>query len=513
MSTEYFTAKHDAGKTVFFRFYDPTQDKLFDFNDDTWQASPTTQALAATEKTAFGDADESLYVASLDLADLYNSAAHRGLIVQSVDDLATDEIIGEEPFFVSNGDLVAPNANRIGVPVSLDGGAATVAGMQIKMADDNGGATFNAGTDSLAELQTAIAIGFPQPITSSAGNITTGTQTSGTHASTVLDDGVYWQIAGAAAAGGFGVNVDQTFAVGTDLKANTLHINAKETLVGVVNVWLWNYLTSAYEQVSDPGHTSISGSSDVDYTYIMHPQHQQASDGEVKVRFTSTDTSTNKYLYLDRVYVAAIAVSELTADEIAQAVWEANLDVIHGIFVSSAGHILHDLFALKTTVATGDTTTSFTLTDGVAVNNAHLHNVITVEDETDGNHETRRIVSYTSGRVVTVDEPFSFTPAPDDNCKISGVSYSSISVDQIDTDAVDAAALKADAVTKIVAGVFAKTGITAVGTASFNDIIKRLNANARGKIARAGITHSYKDDDDTTEVFSNDITDDDRTPT
>jgi len=52
-----------------------------------------------------------------------------------------------------------PSANNIddieaiiGTPVALDGGSADIAGMLTKMADDNGGADFEAGTDSLHEI-------------------------------------------------------------------------------------------------------------------------------------------------------------------------------------------------------------------------------------------------------------------------------------------------------------------------------------------------------------------------
>lgn len=41
----------------------------------------------------------------------------------------------------------------IGTPVSLDSGTDTLAGMLTKMADDNGGADFDAGTDSLQEIR------------------------------------------------------------------------------------------------------------------------------------------------------------------------------------------------------------------------------------------------------------------------------------------------------------------------------------------------------------------------
>ena len=42
---------------------------------------------------------------------------------------------------------------EIGTPVALDGGDASLAGMLIKMADDNGGADFDAGTDSQTEIR------------------------------------------------------------------------------------------------------------------------------------------------------------------------------------------------------------------------------------------------------------------------------------------------------------------------------------------------------------------------
>jgi hypothetical protein len=44
---------------------------------------------------------------------------------------------------------------NVGVPVALDSGTPTIAGMLTKMADDNGGADFNAGTDSLHESTSA----------------------------------------------------------------------------------------------------------------------------------------------------------------------------------------------------------------------------------------------------------------------------------------------------------------------------------------------------------------------
>ena len=65
-------------------------------------------------------------------------------------------------------------------------------------------------------------------------------------------------------------------------------------------------------------------------------------------------------------------------------------------------------------MATSDSTTSFTLTDGKASNDAYNDMLITVTDADDSNIEVRRITDWTSSKVVTVDRAFSFTPATSD---------------------------------------------------------------------------------------------------
>lgn len=64
----------------------------------------------------------------------------------------SEDVYGE---LVLNGypDTIVTN---IGLPVALDSGNATIAGMLTKLADDNGGSDFNAGTDSLHEVETKI---------------------------------------------------------------------------------------------------------------------------------------------------------------------------------------------------------------------------------------------------------------------------------------------------------------------------------------------------------------------
>ena len=50
-----------------------------------------------------GDVNESMYVASYELATIYNGAPVKSFVVQAVDDLATDEIISQNEITISSG--------------------------------------------------------------------------------------------------------------------------------------------------------------------------------------------------------------------------------------------------------------------------------------------------------------------------------------------------------------------------------------------------------------------------
>ncbi|HUX03034.1 MAG TPA: hypothetical protein VMY35_18905, partial [Phycisphaerae bacterium] len=352
--------------------------------------------------------------------------------------LAADGDISAYDDTTDSQEAIGVEVAKIGTIPALDGAAQTIGAAIAKIADDNGGATFDATTDSLAELQTAVAAGFPENNTADAepggGAVVTGTNTSGDGDSTFLNDGTYWQVAGAAADGdGFGVRVDQTFTLGITKKPSFLAVNANETLVGVVHVWAYNYLTTSWDQLSDSA-TAISGSVDNDYTYPLLPAHQQAGDGEVQIRYTSTDTTTNKYLYLDQVLIQTVT-SGPTLNEIAGAVWSY---ILGNPDESTAAYALHRTRALVAYVASGDTATSFTLTAGVAVNDAYNGMLIMVEDETDDHYEVRRITDYTSGRVVTVDRAFGFTPATGDHVYIMATGYADVNTTAISDDSTAA---------------------------------------------------------------------------
>lgn len=110
------------------------------------------------------------------------------------------------------------------------------------------------------------------------------------------------------------------------------------------------------------------------------------------------------------------------------AAWDAEVQSECADAITAAG--LAAVLARTTTVATSDTTTSFTLTAGKATAGAYHGMLITIIDADDSNIETRLIRVYTAGRVVTVDKAFSFTPAVADVVYIH-TSYEPLFVENI----------------------------------------------------------------------------------
>jgi len=114
--TEQLAVQHTAGVNVFFYIFDASVGAganmgTFDWDDGAWETSLgacTTPKLAATEKTDAGDADESLYVASCNLATVYNTATAKVFIVQAMEDLAADTIVARMEVWIAAGVRIEP---------------------------------------------------------------------------------------------------------------------------------------------------------------------------------------------------------------------------------------------------------------------------------------------------------------------------------------------------------------------------------------------------------------------
>ena len=286
--------------------------------------------------------------------------------------------------------------NNIGDPVALDGGAATIGSMLTKMADDNDGGTFDATTDSLAELTTAVAAGFPindhADVEPGGGTIVTGTNTANDSDSTWTNNDTFWQIASVSpAVGGFGLNVEQVFTLGTARKASQIQIYAKETFGGVgdasrVSVAAYNYITTSYDVLSDST-SAISGSTKSVFVYPLLREHQNEADGEVKIRYTTTNTN-GQFLYLDQVIINSVALSEKTVAEIASGVWSHDIS-------EHTDHTSAGFYASRSMVEHGNVvsiTNNVVTCSGLQLLN-DVYNGLTVEfhDETNNVYEVRKI--------------------------------------------------------------------------------------------------------------------------
>ncbi|HUX30716.1 MAG TPA: hypothetical protein VMV78_08840, partial [Thiobacillus sp.] len=280
--------------------------------------------------------------------------------------------------------------------------------MLTKMADDNGGADFDAARDSQEAIRNAIDASARANNAADAGAVVTGTDTANAYTDTATANDVAWQIAGAAAVGGFGTNTSFTFNLGTDKVADQVHVRAKEDLIDVIHVWAWNYETSAFQQISDGG-SAISGVAYANFgPYTLLSSHQRDSDGEVVLRFTGTGTATNKYVWFDKINISTGGVGVLTASDIAQAV------SAHDVSTHSDHNALGFRVSLSLigeyAVTAADTALSFTCAALPAVTNYYQFQDIRIHDATNDRYADSWIASMTNAGVVTLGRALPFTP-------------------------------------------------------------------------------------------------------
>ncbi len=102
------------------------------------------------------------------------TATLAGMLLKMIDDNAGAD-------FDATTDSLEKIKNSVGTPVALDGGSATLAAMLAKMADDNGGASFDATTDSLRQQVTNRVIRTNTAQAGAAGTITLDASASATN--------------------------------------------------------------------------------------------------------------------------------------------------------------------------------------------------------------------------------------------------------------------------------------------------------------------------------------------
>jgi len=184
------------------------------------------------------------------------------------------------------------------------------------------------------------------------------------------------------------------------------------------------YQVIVWEQLTSEATAIQNGNNYAYYEIGLYPRHMSCDGTCAILRFTDTGGagfSTGYDLKLDLVTVTSQGATGTSCVPAVIAAAVADYLVEAANKPHTIGSIIRAMRLGETTVATADTATSFTLADGPAADNAYVGAMIVVEDGDSAvmvgearHREARRVTAWTSGRVVTVDRAFSFTPAAGD---------------------------------------------------------------------------------------------------
>jgi len=268
--------------------------------------------------------------------------------------LPTNNIMGSSDKADYN-DNITNIETRIGTPVALDGGSATVSSMLTKMADDNGGASFDATTDSQTAIADNIAKIIPIDNLATSQALNSGVIDVGSYTDTHTINSVYFRLSPTGAAV---INVDLGFTAAADQSTIKLMIVGRYQVTSptagkYVNVFVYNHNTAVFDQLS--GTTTRFNHNTVDEarTFFLLPEHvNPSSPYDVTIRFISSDTNVASDLYLDYVNVITVSAAATTPAEAAKAVWDHPLTNLEdqlsagGILRSSGGLVFTEVIAV-----------------------------------------------------------------------------------------------------------------------------------------------------------------------
>lgn len=141
MATEVLQTTDAPSNNVYFALWN-TSGNVFDFADNTFKAlsaPPTTPYVAATENTGQGGVSESGYRASVNLANVNNTAAAAAYIVEAYRRLggspaiATDVLLARGEIRVAGGELVTGGSSGTGYVVKVGMAVTSTAGDLVKV--------------------------------------------------------------------------------------------------------------------------------------------------------------------------------------------------------------------------------------------------------------------------------------------------------------------------------------------------------------------------------------------
>jgi len=266
-----------------------------------------------------------------------------------------------------------------------------------------------------------------------ASNTEVGNTTldGGTYADTETnDDTNYYQTGPGTAVGGFGLNCVLGFELGIGRIPSTLTVDGHfdSGAQRTVQVWAYNYLTSAYVQLSNSVTDFNNSASDSLRQYALTSNMVDQSTGAALIRFTSTSVTVSDVFEIDYCIINSVAsaAAGLTANAIQAAVWNRTAS---GHDEDTLGYNLSKTHIMGGEIVSATSATQFIIDGTVAANDCLNGMIIMLEDKTDDHYEVRRIVdSITSTNEIFVDRAFGFTPVALDDFYIMSSGYGDVNV-------------------------------------------------------------------------------------
>ena len=312
------------------------------------------------------------------------------------------------------------NIDNTGTPVSLAGNPATIAGMLAAMSDGDGGSSF-VSANSLKGIYNQLTTQNTAALTANGGSVIGGTNVAGSYLNTSASDLGYWRI---RTSGSVPLSATLSFNLGVRIPNSVTVVGyltaGNPTNGGFIDVYAYNYTTSAYGLISNAANRMANAASNITYSYILNGAINVNGIGQAQLLFVATRTNTSDTLNLDYVIVNAIA--GVSVSDIANAVWSYNIQPFDGSYTAGAilGHSVEFNGVVTSAISklqfqVGSLPTSAGIYDNYFIN---VHNAIL------GISETRTIQSMDVDGLITLRTPFMNSPNLSDLVQITTIDNS-----------------------------------------------------------------------------------------
>ena len=249
------------------------------------------------------------------LSNIITSGVNVDLIANAVWDVQAS--IHNDP------DTFGQQTNNIGIPISLDGGFATISGMLTKIADNNDGTDFDATIDSLHELRRQI---IPESSNAIASIIYSGNVITGTYSDTFTKNLVYYRL---TPTGSDPLDFELQFQPGQNKIPVKIKIYGRyEVPAPIAGKWIdvyaYDYNTAAFKKLSVIDNCIFPSTIDISYSFYLRDEFVNLSSPyDIRIRFISNDTNIASNLYLDcvKIFTSTDISSTLLPFDHAHAVW------------------------------------------------------------------------------------------------------------------------------------------------------------------------------------------------